>query len=147
MASDAPVKCSVVVESDTSAFSGICRQILSILKQKNFSQDDVFAVHLAIEEAFTNAVKHGNKMDPDKKVQIEYSVARDKVEISIADQGSGFVPDDIPDPRFGKNLYRPQGRGLLLINSYMDEVEFSNNGKCLRMVRYRERPPIQEGRI
>jgi serine/threonine-protein kinase RsbW len=104
----------------------------------------MFAVHLAVEEAFLNAVKHGNKMDPDKKVQIDFLVDCDKVEVSVTDQGEGFKPEGVPDPRVGRNLYKPEGRGLLLINSYMDVVRFNDRGNSVRMIRYRERPSLSD---
>lgn len=114
--------------------------MLSILDEKGYTQDDVFAVHLALEEAFLNAVKHGNKMDPSKKVTLEYLVDDEKVEIRMADEGPGFDPRSIPDPRMGENLYRPEGRGLLLMTTYMDMVEYNDQGNGLCMVRYKKRP-------
>ena len=72
-----PVRCSVAVESRPSALEDSCREILLVLAARGFSQDDVFAVHLALEEAFLNAVKHGNRMDPTKKVTIEAADALD----------------------------------------------------------------------
>jgi serine/threonine-protein kinase RsbW len=140
MAADVPVTCSVVVESKPSALGPSCREILSAMEAKGFSPDDIFAVHLAIEEAFLNAVKHGNRMDPRKKVQIDYAVDQEKVEIRMTDEGPGFDPGRIPDPRVGRNLYRPEGRGLLLIRSYMQTVEYSGRGNSMRMVRCKSQP-------
>ncbi|MHC4748804.1 MAG: ATP-binding protein [Planctomycetota bacterium] len=140
MASKAPINCSIVVESKPSTVTEVCKQILSKLEDNNFSKDDIFAVHLTLEEAFLNAVKHGNQMDPTKKVKIDYSVGLDKVEISITDEGNGFEPESVVDPRFGKGLYEPGGRGLLLMNSYMDVVEFNERGNSVYMVRYKEKP-------
>ena len=140
MASEAPGNCSIVVESKSSAVTDVCKQILSKLKENKFDNDDIFAVHLTLEEAFLNAVKHGNKMDPAKKVKIDYCVNPDKVEISITDEGRGFEPESVEDPRFGKGLYEPGGRGLLLMNSYMDIVKFNEQGNSVYMVRYKEKP-------
>ncbi len=140
MASEAPIQCSIVVESKASALSDPCKQILSGMEEKGFSKDDVFAVHLALEEAFLNAVKHGNKMDPDKTVTIDYTVDHEKVEIGIRDQGTGFNPQSVPDPRIGENLYRPEGRGLLLMNAYMHVFEYNERGNGVRMIRYKGRP-------
>jgi len=146
MAAETPVRCSVVVESKPSALGQPCCQVLSALEAKGFSQDDIFAVHLALEEAFLNAVKHGNKMDPAKKVTIDCLVDQEKVDIRMADEGEGFDPRGIPDPRVGANLYRPEGRGLLLIRSYMHVIEYNERGNGLRMVRYKGRPlPEQSG--
>ncbi len=120
----------------------VCEQVLSKLEAYGFDKDDIFAVHLALEEAFLNAVKHGNKMDSSKEVKIDYSVDYDKIEISLTDQGDGFEPTSVADPRYGEDLYKPGGRGLLLMNSYMDVVKFNESGNSLFMVRYKEKPPL-----
>jgi len=145
MASEAPIECSIVVESKPSALSEPCQQILSAMAEKGFNQDDVFAVHLALEEAFLNAVKHGNKMDPEKTVTVAYLIDHEKVDIRLTDEGEGFTPDSVPDPRFGENLYRPEGRGLLLINAYMHLVEYNAQGNALHLVRFKDRPLTEQG--
>ena len=127
----------MIIESRPRAMSRFCRWVLSKLKANKFNQDDIFAVHLALEEAFLNAVKHGNKSDPSKEVKIDCSVGSDKVEISMADDGRGFDPDVVPDPRYGENLYKFEGRGLFLIRAYMHEVDFNEQGNRIRMVRYK----------
>ena len=142
MTSETPISRSVAIESRPTAIVEVCEQLLSEVKANDFSEEDVFAVHLALEEAFINAIKHGHKMDPSQKVKIDYSVGMDKVEVSMADLGDGFDPDSIPDPRVGKNLYKTEGRGLLLIRSYMVVVEFNERGNCVRMVRYKEKPRL-----
>jgi len=140
MASEAPIRSSIVAESTPAGLVEPCRQILSALAEKGYSQDDIFAVHLALEEAFLNAVKHGNKMDASKKVTVAYLVDDEKVEIRLVDEGEGFNPDSVPDPRTGENLYRPEGRGLLLIHAYMHVTEHNERGNGLRMIRYKNRP-------
>jgi serine/threonine-protein kinase RsbW len=146
MASEAPINCSIVVDSKSSAVVEVCKEILSKLEEHNFDKDDIFAVHLTLEEAFLNAVKHGNKMDPAKKVKIDYSVSSEKVEITITDEGEGFEPEAVEDPRFGKGLYEPGGRGLLLMNSYMDIVKYNEDGNSVHMVRYKEKPHLSDNR-
>jgi serine/threonine-protein kinase RsbW len=142
MASEAPISSSIVVESKPSAVVGVCKQILPKLEANGFGKDDIFAVHLTLEEAFLNAVKHGNKMDPAKKVKVDYSVGPDKIEIRVTDEGNGFEPESVADPRFGAGLYEPGGRGLLLMNSYMDTVKYNDRGNSVYMVRYREKPHL-----
>lgn len=142
MTSEVPISCSIVVESKPSAIVGVHEQILSKLEGNGFSPDDVFAVHLALEEAFLNAIKHGNKMDPCKKVKVDYSVSSNRVEVFVTDQGEGFDPEAVPDPRTGKNLFKTEGRGLFLINSYMDVVKFNEQGNRVYMVRYKEKPTL-----
>lgn len=113
------------------------RQILDQVKAFGFEEDCIFAIHLALEEALVNAVKHGNKSDPEKKVKIECLMTPDKFDVSITDEGEGFDPDEIPDPRCEKNLYRSSGRGVLLIRAYMDKVEFNTRGNKIHMIKYR----------
>lgn len=139
-----PISRSQVVSSTPSAVVDVYKQILPNLQASNFSDDDVFAVHLALEEAFINAVKHGNKMEPSKAVKIDFSIEADKVEICMTDEGPGFDPEVIPDPRYGDNLYKPAGRGMLLMRSFMDVVEYTKQGNSVRMIRYREkRHPVK----
>jgi serine/threonine-protein kinase RsbW len=138
MASETPVSRSAVVESTSSAVGSVCESILSGLKSHSFGEEDIFAVHLALEEAFINAVKHGNRMNASKEVKIEYLVALDRVEVTVTDGGQGFDPDAVPDPRYGENLYKPEGRGLFLMRSYMDVVKFNERGNSVHMVKYKE---------
>ncbi|MHC4112698.1 MAG: ATP-binding protein [Planctomycetota bacterium] len=139
MASETPISHEAVVDSISSAITSVREEILTELKAKSFSEEDIFAVHLALEEAFINAVRHGNKMDPAKGIKIDYSVALDKVEVAVTDEGSGFDPKAVPDPRYGENLYKPEGRGLFLMRSYMDEIGFNENGNSVSMVKYKEK--------
>ena len=139
MVSNKPISESMIIASVPSAVSDVCKPVLAELEANNFSQEDSFAVHLAIEEAFLNAVRHGNKMDPAKKIKIDYLIDADKVEISMTDDGSGFNPKAVPDPRCGENLYKAGGRGLFLIESYMDVVEFNEHGNTVRMIKYKQK--------
>lgn len=127
----------ITLESKTEAICDAVHVILDKLRNSQYSQDEIFGIHLAIEEAFINAVKHGNKMDPAKKVFIEYSISPKMVEICVQDEGKGFNPSSVPDPRVGDNLFKSDGRGLLLIRSYMDIVEFNETGNKTRMVKYK----------
>jgi serine/threonine-protein kinase RsbW len=144
MGAEMPVRRSIAVESRPSAFEAWWRDVLSALEAHGYSQDDMFAVHLALEEAFQNAVRHGNRMNPAKKVLIDYAVDPEKVEVRMTDEGVGFDPRSVPDPRVGENLYHPTGRGLLLIRSYMHTVEYNERGNSLRMIR-RKSEPIPNG--
>ncbi len=140
MASGAPISRSVVIASVPSVASELCRQVLAEVEAHDFIQEDVFAVHLALEEAFLNAIKHGNKMEPDKHIKVDYTIDGNKIEISVADEGSGFDPNIVPDPRWSEHLYKTNGRGLLLMRSYMDVVEHNERGNRVHMIRYREKP-------
>ena len=134
-----PISRSIVVASTPSAVVDVFNQIQPGLQANGFSEEDIFAIHLSLEEAFTNAVKHGNKMEPSKAIKVDYSIEPDKIEICMTDEGEGFDPEVIPDPRYGDNLYKPAGRGMLLMRSFMDVLEYSKKGNSLRMIRYKEK--------
>ena len=136
MLPDQSISRSMVLESLPSVVPGVCKEILLELQTRDYTQDDIFAIHLALEEAVANAIKHGNKSDPDKKVKIDCTIDSKKVEIFITDQGNGFDPQQIPDPRAGENIYKADGRGLFLIRAYMDVAEFNQCGNSLHMVKY-----------
>ena len=126
---------SVIIAGGISALEDICRQLLAEATENDFDAEEIFAIHIALEEAFLNAVKHGNKKDPDKEVRIEYLITPGKFDVSIADDGNGFAPETVPDPRCEENLYKPSGRGLLLMRSFMDVVEYNEAGNCVHMVK------------
>lgn len=144
MTSETPTSYSIEVASKPSEVVRVCEEVLARLTEKGFGKDDVFAVRLTLEEAFLNAVRHGNKLDPSKTIRVDYAVSEDKLEITITDQGEGFKPDKVEDPRFGDNLFKPGGRGLLLMNSYMDTVRYNDQGNSVYMVRYREKPLLRK---
>jgi len=112
-------------------------EVLRTLETHDFGEDMIFAVHLSLEEAFVNAIKHGNHDDPQKNISVECLITPDKFDISITDEGFGFDPNGVPDPRRNNNLYKSSGRGVLLIQSYMDVVEYNTRGNCIHLVKYR----------
>jgi serine/threonine-protein kinase RsbW len=79
---------------------------------------------LSMTEAVTNAIKHANKYDVNKKVFIDVCVEKNKLILKIKDQGKGFDPDTIPDPTEPENLLKDSGRGLFLMRFYMEELSF-----------------------
>jgi serine/threonine-protein kinase RsbW len=101
-------------------------------------EQDLFAVKLALEEALINAIKHGNKLDPAKKVHVQAKVDSDRVEISIEDEGPGFDRKSVPDPTADENLCKCSGRGILLIEAYMTSVKWSKKGRRVTMVKVNE---------
>lgn len=124
----------------------VTSEVLKTLEAHDFDEDMVFAVHLSLEEAFVNAIKHGNHDDPEKNILVDCLITPEKFDISVTDEGFGFDPNGVPDPRCNGNLYKSCGRGVLLIQSYMDVVEYNGRGNCIHMVKYRnsENSPASE---
>lgn len=93
---------------------------------------------IALDEAFVNAVKHGNKFDANKIVRISAEVSTKEARFTIEDEGDGFDVDSIPDPRNPENLFKTSGRGVLIIHNVMDEVTYNERGNRLTMVKKSE---------
>jgi len=126
------------IASRTQAAEHLCEELLETARRNGFEEEDLFAIHLALEEAFVNAVQHGNQCDPEKTVSVRCSVTPEKFDITITDQGAGFKPDQLPDPRCPENLCKCSGRGVLLIRAYMDQVEYNARGNRIRMVKFNQ---------
>lgn len=122
-----------VIKSDYDLARALEEAIISEVEAGGFSDVDVFAIRLALEEALVNAIRHGNKLDPHKKVRVEWCVCNGKLEITIEDEGKGFTPNAVPDPTKDENLERPGGRGLMLMKAYMDCVEYNAQGNIVKM--------------
>jgi serine/threonine-protein kinase RsbW len=109
--------------------------MLQAIESRQYDRSSLFAIRLALEEALTNAFKHGNKGDPSKTVRLHCDVESDVVTIDVIDEGSGFDPDAVPDPTESENLEIPSGRGLTLMRAYMTEVQILPPGNRV-MMRY-----------
>ena len=126
---------TIVIPSDPNFMGVVERRALALVEEHGFGEERVFALRLAIEEAIANAIKHGNRFDPEKHVYVDATITPGKLDVTIRDEGEGYCPDCIADPTAPCNLEHPGGRGLLLIRAYMDEVTHSNEGRAVRMVK------------
>ena len=90
---------------------------------------------VALDEAFVNAVKHGNKFDATKLVRITMEASMSEARFTIEDEGEGFDVNSIPDPLDPANLFKTSGRGVLFIYNIMDEVKYNERGNRLTMIK------------
>lgn len=125
------------IRSIASEGRRIVEVLLLELERHQWDEDERFSVHLAIEEALANAIKHGNQDDDSRFVDVDLRVSPVRVLIEIEDQGQGFDPRQVPDPTDDENLEVPSGRGLMLMRSYMSCVEYNERGNRVRMERIR----------
>jgi serine/threonine-protein kinase RsbW len=125
------------IPSDLAEARRLQAEIQSALESASFAERDIFAIRLAVEEALVNAIKHGNGMDPSKRVHVNCRLCTERFEVQITDEGDGFNPDQVPDPTAPENLERPCGRGMLLMRHYMNEVAYDDSGRAVRMARVR----------
>ena len=123
------------IPSDLAATREVHKTIMDHVEKQKYDDQSTFAIRLALEEGLMNAIKHGNKLDPSKTVEIEAKVTAKGTEITIEDQGKGFHREEVPDPCSDENLLKCSGRGILLMEAYMDKVEYSNGGRRVRMIK------------
>ena len=126
-----------VIPSDPRETLAPKQAVVAELQRCQFDDDAIFAIRLALEEALANAVKHGNQGDASKKITVRYAVTTEKAVIIVRDEGNGFLPDEVPDPTTPDRLPLPSGRGIMLIRTYMDEVEYRDHGRELYFVKRR----------
>jgi serine/threonine-protein kinase RsbW len=103
-------------------------------------EDDLYRVGIAIRECMVNAVVHGNRYNSRKKVHLKVERTSDSLTIVVRDEGDGFDPNAVPDPLAGENLLRGSGRGVMLMQSFMDEFRISQRqpqGTEVKMVKYK----------
>jgi serine/threonine-protein kinase RsbW len=124
----------IVVKNDLLAAKNPEREILEAVKSCGYCENASFAVKLALEEAITNAYRHGNKSDPSKTITVRYRITDSEIEILIRDEGEGFEPSSVPDPTLPENIDRPHGRGIMLMRAYLDQVEYQERGNAVLLV-------------
>lgn len=95
------------------------------LERAGLDEDARHWVDLAVREAVANAIRHGNREDPDKRVDVDVRCNREELVIRVLDRGEGFEPRNVEDPRSPENLLSPNGRGIFYMQSFMDDIEYS----------------------
>jgi serine/threonine-protein kinase RsbW len=112
--------------------------VSEFLNRVGISEDVAFGIDMAVREAVTNAVLHGNKLDSGKFAEIELKKSPELLEITVHDQGKGFNPNEIADPTKEENLLKTSGRGIFFMRNFMDEVDWTINpggGTTVRMIK------------
>jgi serine/threonine-protein kinase RsbW len=140
-----PWQRSLVLPSERGSSRLVTDDLLEQLGLFGWSQEDIFAVHLAAEEALVNAAVHGNKLDPAKQVHVECHVSSELVRLTVTDEGAGFDPEAVPDCTLAERLEVPNGRGVMLMRSFMTRVEYNAKGNSVLLEKRRgpaaESPP------
>jgi len=124
----------IQIPSDISECRRAVDELISRAELQGVAQNQAFALRNSLHEAVVNAVRHGNRQDPEKQVRIAWHFVGRDVWIEVEDQGNGFNTELVPDPRLDKYRSRPHGRGLLLMRHFMSSVEYNEPGNCVRML-------------
>ena len=113
---------------------GQVEKIIDDLRATYDVSEDMFGNMLvAITEAVTNAIYHGNKSDPSKKVHIQYQIKNNSLSFVVADEGPGFDYYNLPDPTAPENLEKECGRGIFLMKHLADQLIFADNGRVVEL--------------
>jgi len=108
------------------------------LKRSHWSGDEAHFLQVSFEEALINAMKHGNKNNPEKKVQVEVKVSRERIYIRIRDEGEGFNPEEVPYPLAPESLLNTSGRGIFMMRNFFDSVKHEDGGRTIIMIKRRK---------
>jgi serine/threonine-protein kinase RsbW len=107
--------------------------INDICSSYQVSEDYYGNILVAVTEAVNNAMQHGNKLDPSKKVDVEFKAGEKTITFLVHDQGEGFDYNTLPDPTNPENIEKPSGRGVFLMRHLADKVEFSDHGRTVHL--------------
>jgi len=130
----------LILPSRIEAVAEAAAAAAKVLSRAGFGDEEAFGVDMAVREAVTNAVLHGNRQDETKSVEIAFKVSPAALEVTVRDQGAGFDPESIPDPTDAQNVMKTSGRGIFFMRTFMDEVTWSRHpegGTVVQMTKKR----------
>jgi serine/threonine-protein kinase RsbW len=128
----------LVLPSHIEAVAGAAAAVTNFVQSCGVGEESAFGVEMAVREAITNAIVHGNREDEAKAVEVTFNCLEHALEIEVRDQGKGFDPSNVPDPTDPANILKTSGRGIFLMRSFMDEVQWlmrPEGGTTVRMVK------------
>jgi serine/threonine-protein kinase RsbW len=123
----------MTVEAKISIFSAyenieLAEKMLFEVARAKVNEEDLYWAAMALREALANAIKHGNKLNPEKRVFVTIQLEEgQELRMIVEDEGEGFDPGRLSDPRSPENLLKDSGRGVFYIRHFMDEVSFDRS--------------------
>jgi serine/threonine-protein kinase RsbW len=130
----------IVIPSSTEYLSTVDSYVEEALARAGIDESVIADIAISVSELVNNAIKHGNKADIAKTVEIRLSITTGELKITVLDQGNGFNINAVPDPIDDQNLMREVGRGIFIIKSFVDELNISRGpqgGTCVEIVKKR----------
>jgi serine/threonine-protein kinase RsbW len=120
-------------------FDLVLGPVIDAMVRLGYPGTDVFAVRLAVDEALTNAFKHGHQGDAGRPIRVRFQVTGEQIQVEVADEGPGFDPAGVADPRSAEGLQRTSGRGLYLMRCCMSSVRHNERGNVVTLCKRRGR--------
>jgi len=112
--------------------------VVDAARRLGFAEDALFGIELAVREAVTNAVLHGNRQDESLPFEVGVAGTDAGMTVTVRDRGEGFDASHLPDPTADENILKTSGRGILFMRTFMDEVGWEHppgGGTLVRMVK------------
>jgi serine/threonine-protein kinase RsbW len=106
------------------------------MDNQGYADDTIRKMKITLTELLVNALHHGNRKDPTKKVTVGHMVDKNRTVISVLDEGDGFDPAKVPDPTLPENLIKDSGRGLYIVRCYVDDLLFNTKGNRVTIIKH-----------
>ena len=132
-------KTQTILESTLESVDAAEIAAIEAAREMGFDEDEQLNIGMAVRECAVNAVVHGNGYSKKKNVHLSIERSEDDLVVLIGDEGAGFDLSSLPDPLAEENILRQSGRGLLLIRTFMDEVDLhprAGGGTEVRLVKH-----------
>jgi serine/threonine-protein kinase RsbW len=129
----------IIIPSSLDYLPKVDEYVEGKLRKLRVDENKLANIAISVTEAVTNAVVHGNKNDLKKKVFIKLKADSSRVEITVEDEGNGFDPESIQSPIEEGNLLKEVGRGIFILKSLMDKVDFiiqPQKGTMVKMTKF-----------
>ena len=123
----------IQISSKTENLTVIETLVDEVCEEFKINEDYYGNILIALTEAVTNAIQHGNKYDPEKNINLQFAPNQKELVFTIKDQGTGFDFNNLPDPTEPDNIQKPHGRGIYLMKHLADKVEFSDKGRAVEL--------------
>ena len=129
---------TLVISSDQNELAKVENLSNRISKKVSLNEGKSDNLAIVLTELVNNAILHGNKNQPQKTVTIKVSYFDSYVKVSVKDQGNGFDPSGLKDPRNPENIWKESGRGIFLVKNLVDKVEFhpTEEGMEIAIIEY-----------
>jgi serine/threonine-protein kinase RsbW len=134
----------MTLESELASVDPVEMKAEELARAAGFDEDTSSQIAMVAREAVINAILHGNKKDPAKRVRCSFELSDESLRIAIADEGPGLDPETVPDPLAPENILRSSGRGIFLMRAIMDEVHFHqlDPGTEIEMIKHRAKKEL-----
>ncbi len=129
---------TITIASTIENIDHAVQKSVAFATECGFGEEEIFGIDMAVREAVANAVKHGNKLDETKEVDVSLEDSENDLTITIRDYGTGFRVEDVPDPTNPENLLKANGRGILFMQNFIEVVEWHNHpegGMLVKMIK------------